>query len=68
MAKQSINITSFEELPAILNAKQIAGVMGLSIPIVYSLISSEGFPLIKVGKRLMVEKMAFITWLSSGGK
>jgi len=68
MAKQAVNIKSFDELPAILNAKQLADVMGLSIPIVYSLINSQGFPSIKVGRRLLVEKSAFIEWLSSESK
>lgn len=64
MAKQNTTIKSLDELPAILSAKHIAQVMGLSVPVVYDLMNSNNFPSIRVGgKRLIVSKQAFINWL-----
>lgn len=64
MAKQNTEIRTLEDLPAILNAEHIAQVMGLSRPVVYDLMGSEGFPTIKIGKRKLVSKTAFEEWLN----
>jgi len=67
MAKQNADITSFDKLPAILQAKHLAEIMGLFIPLTYELMNSEGFPVIRImgGKRLIVPKDNFILWLNS---
>jgi hypothetical protein len=68
MAKQNTTIKSFDDLPAILQAKHLAQVMGLSVPVTYELMNSKGFPVIRVGeKRLIVAKDAFILWLIEKG-
>ena len=47
---------SFEELPAMLTAEELAGALGISRAGAYALIHSKGFPTLRIGKRLMVPK------------
>ena len=47
-------IKSYEELPLLLNAKQLAELMGVSISTAYELMREEGFPTLKIGKRIVV--------------
>ena len=69
MAKKSNGIKTLEELPAILNAQEVAGVMGLSIPLTYELMKNNNFPSFRVGeKRILISKNAFISWLDAQSK
>lgn len=54
---------STDELPAYLNASQIAAFLGLSLSNIYTLMHSQGFPTVTVGKRLIVEKKKLLKWL-----
>ena len=56
--------TQFDQLPLMLNAQQIAETPGLSRAGAYELLHSKGFPTLKVGKRLMVSKENFISWIN----
>ena len=56
--------TQFDQLPLMLNAQQIAETLGLSRAGAYELLHSKGFPTLKVGKRLMVSKKNFISWIN----
>ena len=56
--------TQFDQLPLMLNAQQIAETLGLSRAGAYELLHSKGFPTLKVGKRLMVSKENFISWIN----
>ena len=56
--------TQFDQLPLMLNAQQIAEMLGLSRAGAYELLHSKGFPTLKVGKRLMVSKENFISWIN----
>ena len=47
---------SFEELPAMLTAAELAGALGISRAGAYAPIHSKGFPAVRIGKRLMVPK------------
>ena len=47
---------SVEELPLFLNAKQVEVYLCISKSAVYNLLHSDGFPLVMVGKRMMVER------------
>lgn len=59
-----MEIKNFDALPAILQAKHLAEVMGISIPKVYELMNDKDFPSVKVGKkRIIVPKDAFVSWL-----
>ena len=58
-----------QELPMTLQAIDIANALGLSRGGAYQLMKAEGFPSIKIGRRLIVSKTAFENWLNqSAGK
>ena len=50
------NYTSMEQLPLALNADDIAQVLGISRAHAYELMRSEGFPTLRIGKRMTVPK------------
>lgn len=54
---------SFEELPAMLTAEELAGALGISRAGAYALIHSKGFPTLRIGKRLMVPKEKLSAWI-----
>ena len=55
--------TSIEQLPLALSANDIALVLGISKYNAYCLMRSEGFPMMRMGRRLLVQKKAFLEWL-----
>lgn len=62
---------TFEELPAMLTAEELAGALGISRAGAYALIHSKGFPALRIGKRLMVPKDKLSAWIdrnTSGGE
>ena len=67
--KQSI-YKNYDELPLFLNAKTLAEVLGIAPSSAYELMHEKGFPVLKVGNRLLVEKDRFREWIerSTGGK
>lgn len=60
---------SYESLPLFLNAKTVAQVLGVSISTAYELMHEPGFPVLRVGSRMVVPKEKFIQWTEeqSGG-
>jgi len=60
--KESI-YKSFDELPLFLNARTVAKVLGVSPSSGYELMHEPGFPVLKVGSRMMVPKEKFIRWV-----
>ena len=56
---------SFEELPSVLTAVELASYLGISQSGAYNLLHSEGFPTLLVGKRMMVQKENFRDWLEN---
>ena len=63
------NQTSYEQLPLMLNANQLATVLGISRAGAYELMHSKGFPTLRIGKRMMVQKDQLARWIDrqSGG-
>ncbi len=64
---------SYEELPLFLNAAIVAKVLGVSPSSGYELMHEPGFPILKVGSRMVVPKEKFIQWVEQhtaggGGK
>ena len=57
------NQTSYDQLPIMLNADNIAQTLGISRAGAYELMHSEGFPTLRIGKRMMVSKDRFIQWI-----
>lgn len=54
---------SYDELPLFLNAKLVAEVLGVSPASGYELMHEPGFPVLKVGSRMVVPKEQFIRWV-----
>jgi predicted DNA-binding transcriptional regulator AlpA len=63
MAAENIIYHSLDELPAVFSVKVLQNIMGLSRALTYDLVKQEGFPKIRVNKRILVPKDAFIQWL-----
>ena len=63
------NILSYDDLPLFLNAKLVAQVLGVSISTAYEVMHEPGFPVLRVGSRMVVPKEKFIQWAEerSGG-
>ena len=61
---------SYDELPLFLNARTVANVLGISMAGAYELLHQEGFPVLKVGSRLVVPKEKFLSWIErqTGGE
>ena len=63
----------YSELPLFLNAKMVAKVLGISPSSGYELMHNSGFPVLKIGNRMVVPKEKFIQWvekntMGGGGK
>ena len=58
-------ITSYDQLPLILNAEDVAKILGISKSAVYGLFHMSGFPTLRVGKRMLVPRDKFIAWLDN---
>ena len=54
---------SYDELPLFLNTKLVAEVLGVSPSSGYELMHEPGFPVLKVGSRMVVPKEHFIRWV-----
>lgn len=55
--------TSFEQLPCSLKADDISRYLGISRAGAYTLMHSEGFPLIRIGKRMVAPRDKFLQWV-----
>ncbi len=56
--------TAFSELPVILNATDVASILGVSRAFAYNLFHADDFPVIVIGSRRLVNKDSFIHWLN----
>jgi len=61
---QESGFKSYDELPLFLNAKTLAKVLGVSPSSGYELMHEPGFPVLRVGNRLVVPKEQFIQWVA----
>lgn len=48
-----------------MNAKDIAGYMNISLTCAYQVMNSKSFPVIRVGKRMLVTKEKFLHWIDN---
>lgn len=58
-----LDVKDFSELPLSLTVEQVAGVLGIGRVQAYNLVRTEGFPKIKVGRRIVVPRQAFVNWM-----
>lgn len=54
---------TYDELPLFLNGKMVAKALGVSVSTAYELMHEDGFPVLKVGKRMVVPKEKFLSWV-----
>ena len=60
--KESI-YKSYDELPLFLNAETVANLLGISPSSGYELMHEKGFPVLKIGNRMIVPKEKFQAWV-----
>lgn len=60
---------NYDDLPLFLNANLLSQVLGVSISTAYEVMHEPGFPVLRVGSRMVVPKEKFIWWAEerSGG-
>lgn len=58
-------ITSFDSLPVIMTVDDVKNVLRVSKPNAYKIMASDAFPKLAVGKRVLVQKEAFLNWLNN---
>ena len=54
---------SYDDLPLFLNAEMVSAVLGVAPSSAYELMHEHGFPVLKVGSRMVVPKEKFIQWV-----
>ena len=54
---------NIEDIPLALSAMDVSRVLGISKYSAYCLMRSEGFPMMRLGRRLLVQKRAFLDWV-----
>ena len=59
---------SYDELPLLLNVKQLADLLGVSDSSVYELIQEDDFPSLRISKRIVVPKEELHKWISTHTK
>lgn len=60
-------ITTLDEMPLIMTVTDVGRIMGISKVKAYELVKTDGFPIIKVGRRITIPKPAFERWLNKCG-
>ena len=53
----------FDNYPAILNANQLAELLGISRASAYQLLHMDSFPTLRIGKRMLVPKEKLMLWI-----
>lgn len=54
---------SYDDLPLFLNAELVSKVLGVSPSSGYELMHEAGFPVLKIGSRMVVPKEKFVQWV-----
>ena len=62
--KNAIYKTS-DELPLFLNAETVAKLLGVSPSTGYELMHEKGFPVLRIGSRMVVPKEKFREWVEA---
>ena len=57
------NYKSYDDLPLFLNASLVSRVLGITPSSGYELMHESGFPVLRVGSRMVVPKEKFIQWV-----
>lgn len=54
---------TLDELPAVMTVDDVMDILRISKANAYKVMASEGFPTLRIGKRVLAEKTAFTSWL-----
>ena len=54
---------TYDDLPLFLNAEMAAALLGVSISSMYELMHEKGFPVLRVGSRLVIPKDKLRAWV-----
>lgn len=65
MRQSAHRYTSLDQLPITLCADEVAQVLGISRANAYTLMHSQNFPTIKIGKRMVVPKDKLLEWMEA---
>ena len=57
--------TNYDDLPLMLSVLDVTSVLGISRAGAYELVRSDGFPLLRIGSRIVVPKEKFIDWINT---
>lgn len=57
------NYKSYDDLPLFLNVSLVSQVLGVSPSSGYELMHEPGFPVLRVGSRMVVPREKFIRWV-----
>lgn len=64
MMKESV-YKSYDELPLFISSETLSELLGISLSSCYELMHEKDFPVIRIGKRMVVEKSRFIEWVKN---
>lgn len=56
-------IISIDQMPVFLSVQDIADITGLCLSKSYELCRSKGFPSVIIGRRIIIPKTGFMTWM-----
>ena len=59
---------SFEDLPVILNMKEVADVLGISESGTYDLCRTDSFPSFRIGNRILIKRDKLVEWIDQQRK
>ena len=57
------SFSSYNDLPLVLNATQLADVLSISRANAYNLLHREDFPTLHIGKRMLVPRDKLVRWM-----
>ena len=57
------SFSSFNDLPLVLNAAQLAGVLNISRANACNLLHREDFPTLRIGQRMLVSRDKLVQWM-----
>ena len=63
MTTETTTVNSFSDLPLVLNAGQLAGVLNISRANAYNLLHREDFPTLRIGQRMLVTRDKLARWM-----
>ncbi|MGB9826444.1 MAG: DNA-binding protein [Desulfofundulus sp.] len=61
------NRLRLEDAPDFFGPRELGRIMGINEKAAYALAHSKGFPVLRVGKKLLISKMGLIKWLGRQG-